>query len=140
MPKSGPIIVIDDDADDQELLNEVFKELHIPNIVKFFDTCLQALDYLFTTLERPFLIISDINLPIMTGLELWQKIKENELLRIKSIPFVFFTTASDHKVINQAYEMCVQGVFVKPTSVKELKEMMRIIVDYWKVCKHPYTG
>jgi len=63
MPKSGPIIIIEDDKDDQELLNEIFIELKIPNIVRFFNSCVQAFDYLITTLERPFLIISDINLP-----------------------------------------------------------------------------
>ena len=73
----------------------------------------------------------------MTGLELYQKIKENEILRAKSIPFIFLTTASDQKVIIDAYELCVQGFFVKPASINELKETVRMIVDYWKVCKRP---
>ena len=138
MPKNGPIIIIEDDADDQELLNEIITELKIPNIVKFFSSCLQALDYLMTTIERPFLIISDINLPLMTGLELYRKIQEKEILRKKSIPFIFLTTTSDRQVIAQAYGMSVQGFFVKPPSVRELRDMMKMIVDYWKVCRHPY--
>lgn len=140
IPRSGPIIIIEDDADDQELLVEIFKELQVPNIVKFFNSCLQAFDYLLTTIEKPFLIISDINLPAMTGLELCKKIMENEFVKTKSIPFVFLTTTSDHKVVAQAYEMFVQGFFVKPGSIKELKEMIMMIVNYWKVCRHPYTG
>jgi CheY-like chemotaxis protein len=140
MPTSGPIIIIEDDSDDQELLNEIFGDLQIPNIIKFFNSCLNALDYLLTTIERPFLIISDINLPAMSGLELYKKIMENEYLKMKSIPFVFLTTTSDHKIITQAYQMSVQGFFVKPTSVGELKKMITMIVDYWKVCRHPYIG
>ena len=138
MPKSGPIIIIEDDVDDQELLKDIFRELQISNILRFFDSCAHALNYLGTTIERPFLIISDINLPAMTGLELCKRIFENESLKMKSIPFVFLTTSSDQNVIVQAYQMFVQGFFVKPTSLQELKDTIRMIVDYWKVCCHPY--
>ena len=137
MPKSGPIIIIEDDKDDQELLNEIFLELKIPNIVRFFNSCFQAFDYLLTTIERPFLIISDINLPAMTGLELCRMIFENESLKMKTIPFVFLTTTNDQLVITQAYEMFVQGFFVKPSSISELKETIRMIVEYWKFSRHP---
>ena len=137
MPKSGPIIIIEDDADDQELLKEVFRELQVSNLTRFFDSCASAFNYLLTTIERPFLIISDINLPAMTGLELSKKIFENKALKMKSIPFVFLTTSSDHNLIFQAYQMFVQGFFVKPTSIRELKETIRVIVDYWKVCRQP---
>jgi CheY-like chemotaxis protein len=140
MAKSGPIIIIEDDADDQELMSEIFKELQVPNLIRFFDSCMNALNYLLTTIEKPFLIISDINLPAMTGLELCRRITENESLKIKTIPFVFLTTTSDQRVITQAYQMFVQGFFVKPGSIRELKEMMRMIVDYWKICRNPYTG
>ena len=60
MFKNGPIIIIEDDADDQELLKEVFRELQVSNILKFFDSCAHALNYLVATMEKPFLIISDI--------------------------------------------------------------------------------
>jgi len=137
MPKNGPIVIIEDDVDDQELLTEIFMELEIPNILRFFDSSLQAFDYLLTGLEKPFLIISDINLPVMTGLELYKMIKRNDSLKKKTIPFIFLTTTSDNKVITQAYEMFVQGFFVKPASIQELKEMIRMIVDYWKICRRP---
>lgn len=140
MHKNGPIIIIEDDADDRELLSEIFKELQVPNVLRFFNSCMNALDYLLATIEKPFLILCDINLPVMTGLELCKKITENESLKIKSIPFVFLTTTSDQKVIIEAYQMFVQGFFVKPGSIKELKDMIRMIVDYWQVCRNPYSG
>jgi len=138
MPKSGPIIIIEDDKDDQELLNEIFLELKVPNIVKFFSSCIQAFDYLITTIERPFLIISDINLPAMTGLELCRRIYEHESLKKKTIPFIFLTTTNDQMVIAKAYEMFIQGFFVKPSSLNELKDTIRMIVEYWKFSRHPY--
>jgi CheY-like chemotaxis protein len=137
MPKSGPILLIEDDRDDQEMLQEVFTELRIPNILRFFNTCVEALDYLLTTIEKPFLIISDINLPAMTGMELKKEMNENEHLRNKSIPFVFLSTNPDQYIISKAYEMLVQGYFVKPGSMRELTEMIKMIVDYWKVCRRP---
>jgi CheY-like chemotaxis protein len=137
MPKSGPILLIEDDKDDQEMLQEVFTELRIPNILRFFNTCVEALDYLLTTIEKPFLIISDINLPAMTGMELKKEMNENEHLRNKSIPFVFLSTNPDQYIISKAYEMLVQGYFVKPGSMRELTEMIKMIVDYWKVCRRP---
>lgn len=137
MAMSGPIMIIDDDSDDRELLNEILKELKIPNLTRFFDSCKHALDYLLTTIETPLLIISDINLPAMTGLEFCKKIMENESLRLKNIPFVFLTTSNDQKVIAEAYGMSVQGFFVKPTSIGELKNLMRMIIDYWTLSRRP---
>jgi CheY-like chemotaxis protein len=139
MPKSGPILIVEDDHDDQELLKEVFNDLIISNTIRFFSTCLSLLDYLKTTIERPFLIICDINVPQMDGLELRKEINENEFLRKKSIPFIFLTTTSTKSVIEEAYEMMVQGYFVKPNSIQEIKETIKMIIDYWKVCRHPNT-
>ena len=137
MPKSGPIIIVEDDNDDQELLKEVFEDLRIPNQFIFFNTGHQVLAYLLITTDKPLIIISDINLPLMTGLQLRHEINENDFLRRKSIPFIFLTTNSDKKTIQHAYEMMVQGYFVKPSNIREIKEMMKMIIDYWKICKHP---
>jgi CheY-like chemotaxis protein len=139
MKQNGPIIIIEDDVDDQELLKEIFNELKIPNLIQFFTSCLQAFEYLLNSIEKPFLIISDINLPVMTGLEFCKKIMENEFLRKKSIPFIFLTTTNDQKIVTKAYELFIQGFFVKPSSLIELKETIRSIVSYWSVCRNPYS-
>jgi DNA-binding NarL/FixJ family response regulator len=75
----------------------------------------------------------------MDGLELRKEINENEFLRKKSISFIFLTTTSTKSVIEEAYEMMVQGYFVKPNSIQEIKETIKMIIDYWKVCRHPNT-
>ena len=137
MPTSGPIIVIEDDNDDQELLQEVMNDLRIPNMLRFFDTCKKGLDYLITTIERPFLIISDINLPLMTGIEFKVAINNHEELKRKNIPFIFLSTNPDQKLISEAYQLLIQGYFIKPVNMKDFKEMIKKIIDYWKVCRHP---
>ena len=137
MPKSGPILIIEDDHDDQEVLREIFEEIKIPNIPRFFNSSIEALNYLLTTIEKPFLIISDINLPSMTGLEFKESINQNGYLRKKSIPFVFLSTTSEKTVIAKAYELFAQGYFIKPVTLIEIKQMVVKIIDYLKICGRP---
>jgi CheY-like chemotaxis protein len=137
MPKSGPIVIIEDDRDDQDVLKEVFEELGIPNILRFFTSCAEALNYLLTTIERPFLIISDINVPAMNGLDLKEKINGNDFLRRKNIPFVFLSTNSETGTIARAYDSLAHGYFIKPTKLDEIKEMIARIINYWKIASRP---
>jgi CheY-like chemotaxis protein len=134
---AGAILIIEDDPDDQEIVTEVFKDIVVSNELKFFTTATAALDYLVDSDSQPFLIISDVNLPGMSGIELREKMNENEMLRKKSIPFVFLTTSQRRTTVVQAYEMMVQGFFVKPHSISELKNLLKLIVNYWEVCRHP---
>jgi CheY-like chemotaxis protein len=133
----GPIIIIEDDKDDQEILADVIKELEVKNAVHFFGSCHQAFNYLMDTKEKPFLIISDVNLPDMTGLEFRKKILENDHMRKKTIPFIFLSTSSRNESVIEGYELLVQGYFQKPNSIKELKEIIAKVINYWQVCKHP---
>jgi CheY-like chemotaxis protein len=137
MSVSGPIIIIEDDVDDQQILNESLLDLGVKNLVLFFDNCIDVYEYLLETHDKPFLILSDVNLPVMTGSELKRRINENESLRKKAIPFIFFTTTANAKAVEEAYEMMVQGYFEKETSLRSLKITLKTIVDYWKLCKHP---
>lgn len=86
----GPIIIIEDDKDDQEVYVEAIKAIGIPNEIYFFNDGREALDYLLNTEEQPFIILSDINMPGMTGLELKKVIQDDPYLCTKGIPFVLF--------------------------------------------------
>lgn len=137
MNKGGPIVIIEDDLDDQDLLKEVFEELECKNEIVFFSDGEKALDFLTGKKVEPFIIFSDINLPRLTGLELRDKINENEELRIKSIPYLFFSTSSEQQHVVDAYSKSVQGFFVKPVSYGEIKSTIKIIIDYWTKCVSP---
>ena len=137
MPHTRPIVIVEDDIDDQELLREVFQELTLPNTINFFATCKEVMEYLFDTIERPLLIISDINLPGMTGLDLKQKLNENEQYTKKQIPFIFLSTNVDDQTLTRAYDLTVQGIFKKPSSMQGIKETIKMIIDYWKLCLRP---
>ncbi len=137
MNKTGPIIVIEDDLDDQQMLEEIFEELGYDNQIEFFADGNLALDYLNRTDIHPFLILSDINMPRINGFELRNKIFTNEELQTKCIPYLFFTTAADKKSVLDAYALSVQGFFKKPSTMQGLKATIFKIIEYWKECIAP---
>ena len=140
MSKSGPILILEDDHEDQELLGDALKELGILNQLVFFTNGVSALEYLQATPEQPFIIFSDINLPLMNGLQFREHIDADEKLRRKSIPFIFFTTSGNKLSIEKAYDMTVQGYFTKENTFNTIKETLKLIVDYWTKCKHPNSA
>ncbi|HKG67754.1 MAG TPA: response regulator [Segetibacter sp.] len=137
MIKSGPIVIIEDDLDDQEILGEIFKRLNYSNKIIFFNDGEEAFAYISEPDVAPFLILSDINMPRLSGLELWERIQANEDLRMKCIPFIFFTTTANKKFVLEAYYKSVQGFFQKPNTLEELENKIKIIIEYWKECIAP---
>lgn len=136
MSQKGPYVVVEDDEDDQFLIGEALKALQLPNEVRYFPNGQVALEYLKTTPEQPFLILCDVNMPLMNGLEFRQCINQDEYLRRKSIPFVFLTTSASVDDIETAYEQSVQGFFKKASRYTDLQEQIRLIVMYWQSCLH----
>lgn len=137
MNKDGSIIIIEDDEDDQYFLEKVFTELGYTNQRIYFPNGVAAIDHLHTTSDRPFLILSDINLPILNGLELRAKLANDAALSLRCIPYIYFTTILNHQTVIDAYSVSAQGFFVKPADLGEIKEIIKTIVDYWKKCAAP---
>lgn len=137
MNTNGPVIVIEDDEDDQQFLTEIFEKLNYGNKIIFFVDGKLALDFLTRTDITPFLILSDINMPRIDGMALRNMVKQNEKLNVKCIPYLFFTTAADKKFVIDAYSMSVQGFFKKPKTYDKLESTIKVIMDYWKECISP---
>ncbi|XAZ82099.1 response regulator (plasmid) [Fibrella sp. ES10-3-2-2] len=137
MNKTGPILIVDDDEDDQVLLQLVFNKLAYPNKLLFFAHGQAALDFLRQTDELPLLILSDMNMPGVNGLELGQQIQQDARLRSRCTPLLFFTTGSTQNEVEQACRLSPQGFFVKPASIEELERMMALIVSYWTASLTP---
>jgi len=137
MAVKGPIILIDDDEDDQFLIKNVMEELQITNELIIFENGLEALKYLESTTDQPFLIFCDVNMPVMNGLELRVRIDQNEYLKKKSIPFVFVSTSGGSEIVRLAYDATIQGFFKKESSFSEYKRQIKLILDYWECCLHP---
>jgi CheY-like chemotaxis protein len=138
LAQTGPIIIVEDDLDDQEMIQEILKQLNVNNKIIFFDKPPEAFQFLKRQKEQPFIILSDVNLPEQNGVEFKRQIDEDPQLRAKSIPFVFFSTSIDKKAVDTAYkDMTVQGFFQKASNYEELKIVLKLIIEYWKRCKHP---
>lgn len=135
--KRGPVVVIEDDMDDQQMLEDIFKTLNYPNKIVFFADGNAALEYLNRTDVNPFLILSDVNMPRINGFELRSKIHTNNQLHIKCIPYLFFTTSATKESVIDAYAISVQGFFVKPNSYQKLEKTIKVIMDYWRECIAP---
>src|SRR4051812_6071586 len=117
---AGPIIFVEDDEDDKFVMDEILNLLQLPNELKWFSQSKDALNYLLTTDDQPFIILCDINLPDERGLEFKKRIDDSPMLRRKSIPFIFYTTSADPHTINEAYmKLTIQGYFQKPPSFEE---------------------
>ncbi len=137
MNKNGPVIIIEDDAEDRDFLKEVFQKLKYPNELIFFSDGQKALDFLNSSKVVPFIILSDINMPKLSGFELRTKLKEDAELAIKCVPYLFFSTALNQKDVINAYSTSVQGFFVKQDSIEEIEKTITVIMEYWKRCAAP---
>jgi CheY-like chemotaxis protein len=137
MNKNGPVVIIEDDVDDKDMLEEIFKNLNYTNPIVFFNDGNDALNYLNKTETIPFLILSDINMPKIDGFALRSRIHTNEQLQLKCIPYLFFSTSANKESVVSAYAMSVQGFFKKPNTFEQLESTIKKIMDYWKECIAP---
>jgi CheY-like chemotaxis protein len=127
----SPIFIVDSDLEDKEILEEAWKELQFKNELYFFKNAEEAIHQLETKPVVPFLIISEINLPKVSGLEFKKYLLEHKLTNFKSIPFVFLTGDPSQLQVEQAYTLCTNGVFKKSNSFDKLKQQLVDIAKYW---------
>jgi CheY-like chemotaxis protein len=137
MPLNSPIVLIEDDENDVEVITSAIKELGIKNEVTPFASADTALKYLLTTENKTFVILCDIRMPNINGLEFRKSIIQSDYLKKKTIPFVFFTGAVSQDIIDEAYTLDVQGFFKKAHSFEGLKAQLSAIYFYWRSCLHP---
>lgn len=138
MKSNNTIIIIDDDPDDRDLLAEVFRDIGKSYQLQFFENGSDAFNYLMSIPGKPFVIICDINMPGLSGIELKRKIDSTDYVRMKAIPFIFLTTADSPNIVEIAYQSTnLQGYFKKQNSVEEIRKQVQCIMDYWTVALHP---
>jgi len=141
MSKTGPIILIEDDVDDKSIFENIVRELEYKNLILWFENTDDALTYLCTTTDSPFVIFSDVNLPGRNGLDFKAKIDDVPELRRKSIPYIFYSTSANQHDVNKAYtQMTIQGFFKKENDYDAMKKNIKLILEYWSVCRHPNLG
>jgi CheY-like chemotaxis protein len=128
---TNPIYIVDDDKDDEDLIKEAFAELGIKNELRFFSSGEGVLNELNNNSVVPFVIISDVNLPRMTGFELREKVLNESSLKDKSIPFIFWSTSASDAQVKRAYDLSAHGFFLKGRTYNEMKDRIQEMVKYW---------
>jgi CheY-like chemotaxis protein len=133
-----PVFIVDDDLEDQEILEEAWKELEFKNPLRFFKSGEEVIHHLKKDPVVPFLIISEFDLPKMNGYELKKKLLEHKSTNFKSIPFVFLSASTSQQQIEKAYDVCTNGYFIKESSFEKLKQQLIDIVRYWLKSRVPF--
>ena len=128
------ILLVEDDEVDVKALQRAFDKLKIANPLVVAGDGVDAWEKL-QTLARPYLIITDINMPRMNGLELLRKIRESKEHR-DSIVFAL-TTSNDEQDIIDAYDLNVAGYMLKTDMGASFQNAIALIDNYWKVVEFP---
>lgn len=131
MKKHRDILVIEDDEDDREILQEIFRDLGYKNHIIFFSDSTEALAYLRKPEIDPFIVISDINMPKLGGFDLRNLILKEEIFMDKDIPYIFISNAQDDKSVKEANKLFAQGYIHKGSDYNNYKEKIKDLIDYW---------
>jgi CheY-like chemotaxis protein len=128
------ILLVEDDEIDVKALKWAFDKLKIANPLKIARDGVEAWEML-QELPRPYLIITDINMPRMNGIELLRKIRQSDHCR-DSIVFVL-TTSNDEQDKIDAYDLNVAGYMLKSDMGTSFTRAISLIDNYWKVVEFP---
>ena len=131
------VMLVEDNIDHAELVLRTLKEHRIANKVRHFLDGQSALDYLYrrgefyglTETERPQVILLDLRLPRVDGMEVLKTIKEDADL--KSIPVVVLTTSEAEKDVAKAYYNHANSYLVKPVGFEDFRKLMDDLGFYW---------
>jgi CheY-like chemotaxis protein len=133
----GKIILVDKEKYEKNLLEIALLQKKWVAQVEYFPNAVAALKYLKETKDRIFLVISDMDLPEMSGLDFKRIMDDDPKLNIKSIPFIFASNSATKQSVAEAYAYRLQGYFKKPLTIEGQAEMLDIIIRYWIISRHP---
>ncbi len=122
------VLVVDDDADDRDLIKKVFTECHDSlDIVELGDGA-EVMKYLHscTDAQLPSLILLDLNMPVMNGFEVLMEIKTND--RLHQIPVYVFTTSNQARDRVHSVRLGASGMITKPASYDKWLETLCALV------------
>jgi CheY-like chemotaxis protein len=134
------ILLVEDDEVDVTAVRRALKELKIANPLFRAADGIEALDMLRGTngqakLPRPYLILLDLNMPRMSGLEFLDALRKDEDLQ-RSIVFVMTTSAAEEDRV-RAYDRCIAGYLLKHSAGHSFLDAMTMLEHYWRIVEFP---
>jgi CheY-like chemotaxis protein len=145
MSELGRILVVEDDPRDVELTLTALDEYKLANEVVVTRDGKEALDYLYCREqfasrpdESPAVILLDLKLPKVNGLEVLQQIRSDE--RLKMIPVVVLTSSHEEKDMLASYQLGVNAYVVKPVDFHEFVNAVKELGIFWAIINQPPHG
>jgi CheY-like chemotaxis protein len=136
MQNNKAILLVEDDEIDVMTVKRALREIKVTNPVVVAGNGEEALDYLYEHKNnRPYIIILDLNMPRMNGIEFLKISKKDSSIR--KIPVVVLTTSKEEQDVIESYDLGVAGYMVKPVDFGQFVDILRAIDMYWKLCKLP---
>jgi len=128
------ILLVEDNPDHAELTRQALDEGQLANRVHWVKDGREALDYLFrvgkyASANRPGLVLLDINLPKVSGLDVLKAIKEDKELR--TIPVIMLTTSDREEEVVKSYRSGVNSFITKPIKFQEFSDKVKALKLYW---------
>lgn len=131
-----PILLLEDDTVDAMTVKRALKDLHVSNPLVRVTNGEEALVYLRDdSKEKPCVILLDLNMPKMNGIEFLKVAKADE--KLKRIPAIVLTTSKDDQDRLRTFKLSVAGFVVKPVDYIKFVEAMRIVNLYWTLSELP---
>lgn len=128
------ILLVEDDEVDVMNVQRAFKKNNIQNPLFIANNGVEALEMLETDIvPLPKIIILDINMPKMNGIEFLKKVRENE--RFKNISVFVMTTSNEDSDKISAYNLNVAGYILKPLSFEKFLVSVATLSNYWQLCE-----
>jgi CheY-like chemotaxis protein len=139
-PRTAHLLHVEDDDICLMMLGRTFKKAKIANTIHTAHDGIEALDMLRGTngrepLPRPYLILLDLNMPRMGGIELLMELRKDDELR-KSVVFVLTTSDADEDKV-EAYNLGVAGYILKANPAQAFLEATTLLDTYWRVVEFP---
>ena len=145
MNELGRILIVEDDPKDVELTLTALEEYNLANEVVVTRDGEEALDYLYCrgnfttrTNDNPAVLLLDLKLPKVDGLEVLQQIKSDEKLRM--IPVVVLTSSREEKDMVASYKLGVNAYVVKPVDFHDFVNAIKELGVFWAVINEPPPG
>jgi DNA-binding response OmpR family regulator len=145
MNNLGRILLVEDDPKDVELTLTALDEYNLANEVIVASDGQEALDYLFyrgnfmkRSGENPAVLLLDLKLPKVDGLEVLQQVKSDE--KLKMIPVVVLTSSHEEKDMIASYKLGVNAYVVKPVDFHEFVNAIKELGVFWAVINQPPPG
>ncbi|MDZ7370402.1 MAG: response regulator [candidate division KSB1 bacterium] len=137
MKKKANILLVEDDPMDIELTLNAFKEVRLENDIHIVTSGEEALDYLFgrnryadrAAHPLPDIVLLDIKLPGLSGLQVLQKIKNTPVL--KRIPVIILTSSQEESDRINGYDFGANSYLIKPVTFENFLTVVKQIYDYW---------